>query len=120
MFERIKALMGRWQDLKEVDSLSERDLDDLGMSRDQVRAFIRMPHDIADRVKHMAEIFGIGEEELHLNHESYVEILSTCGTCKERGKCSHLLAHAATAKPADAGFCLNAETFAAQAAQPAA
>lgn len=119
MFERIKSLMDRWHDIKEVDSLTERDLNDLGMSRDQVRAFIRMPHDIGDRVKHMAEIFGITDEELHMNHESYVDILTTCGSCKERGRCSHLLAHAATARPADASFCLNAETFAAQASQPA-
>ena len=49
MFDRIKTLMTRWQDAKEIDALSERDLDDLGMTRDQVLAFSRMPADIADQ-----------------------------------------------------------------------
>ena len=38
MFDRIKALTHRWQDLKEIAQLSQRDLDDLGMTRDQVEA----------------------------------------------------------------------------------
>lgn len=120
MFERIKSLMERWHDIKEIDALSERDLDDLGMSRDQVQAFARMPRDISDRVKHMAAIFGLSDAELQVNHEGYLEILSTCGSCRDRAKCSHLLARGADASPLEADFCLNAETFAAQAAQPAA
>ena len=30
MFDRIRALLDRWHDLKSVDALSDRDLDDLG------------------------------------------------------------------------------------------
>ena len=53
MFDRIKALTHRWQDLKEIAQLSQRDLDDLGMTRDQVEAFARMPQDVPDRVRAM-------------------------------------------------------------------
>ena len=63
MFERIKALMERWHETKEINELSDRDLSDLGMSREQVQAFSRMPRDIADRVKHMAAVFGLSEAE---------------------------------------------------------
>ncbi|MBI1171630.1 DUF1127 domain-containing protein [bacterium] len=116
MFERIKALMERWQDVKEINALTDRDLDDLGMSRDQVQAFARLPHDVADRVKHMAAVFGLSDAELHRDHAAYLELLSTCGTCRERAHCAHVLADAARDLPVDASFCLNAEAFAAQTA----
>ena len=105
MFDRIKTLMTRWQDAKEIDALSERDLDDLGMTRDQVLAFSRMPADIAD---------------LRRNQQDYRDILSTCSTCRDRAKCSHLLGRGADALAAEATFCLNAEVFEANTAQPAA
>ena len=120
MFERIKALMERWHDVKEINELSQRDLDDLGMSRDQVQAFARMPHDIGQRVKHMAAIFGISEAELQVNHDAYLEILSTCGYCRDRAKCAHLLAQGADASALEAEFCLNYDTFNALADQPVA
>lgn len=120
MFERIKTLMQRWHDIKEINALSDRDLADLGMSRGQVEAFARMPRDISDRVAHMAAVFGLSNAELHMNHEAYLGLLSTCGTCRDRAQCSHVLARGALATPAEAGFCLNAESFAAQAAHPAA
>ena len=37
MLERIRALVDRWRELKEIDALTDRDLDDLGMTRAQVR-----------------------------------------------------------------------------------
>ncbi len=119
MFERIKALMERWHDIKEINDLTEHDLDDLGMSREQVLAFARMPHDISDRVKHMGRVFGIPDTALQLDHNSYLEILSTCGSCRDRSKCAHLLARE-DAVPQEASFCLNAEVFAAEAERPAA
>jgi uncharacterized protein YjiS (DUF1127 family) len=120
MFDRIKTLMTRWQDAKEIDALSERDLDDLGMTRDQVLAFSRMPADIADRVTHMAAIFGLSDADLRRNQQDYRDILSTCSTCRDRAKCSHLLGRGADAVASEASFCLNAEVFEARAAQPAA
>ena len=112
MFERIKAVAEKWQSLKEVDSLTERDLDDLGMTRDQVYRFIRMPADIGDRVKHMAAIFGLSEADVQKDHTSYVEILERCGTCTDRAACSKVLALGDAARPEQCDFCRNARTFA--------
>lgn len=120
MFGRIKTMMERWGALKEVDQLSDHELDDLGMSREQLRAFIQMPQDVGDRVRHMGAIFGLSPEELQMNHEQWIEILSTCGGCKHRAECSHVLAKGKDAQPEECGFCLNAETFTAEAARPAA
>lgn len=119
MFERIKSVMSRWGELKEVDRLSQHELDDLGMTREQLRAFVQMPQDVGARVRHMGEIFGLSAAELQMNHDQWVEILSTCGQCSHRRECSDVLAKR-YAEPSDCDFCLNAATFAREAGRPAA
>ena len=111
MFERIKSLVDRWQDLKEIDALSDRDIDDLGMTRDQVRQFVMMPADIAERVQHMAAVFGLSQDDLHRNHGAYVEMLERCGGCTDRAACSRALAMGDKASPAACAFCRNADAF---------
>ena len=111
MFDRIKTLLHRWHDLAEVSALSDRDLDDLGMTRDQVERFVRMPADVPDRVAAMGEIFGISAEELKRDHNTWLDLLQTCGTCHERGACAHVLERGALSRPQDCGFCPNAAAF---------
>lgn len=113
MFERIKALMERWHEIKEISALTDRDLDDLGMTRDQLTRFAHMPKDVANRVTHMAEIFGLSEDDIRRDHAAYVDLLETCGSCADRGACSLVLAKGELASPADCGFCLNRHAFAA-------
>jgi hypothetical protein len=115
MFQRIKALVDHWHEMKEVESLTERDLDDLGMTRSQVEAFVRMPHDVPDRVIAMAEIFGLSEAQIKADHDGYVNLLYTCGHCKERGACTLLLERGSLTGPEDARFCLNKHAFESQA-----
>ncbi|MDZ4087777.1 MAG: DUF6455 family protein [Tabrizicola sp.] len=112
MFARIRALIDRLHDVQEVNSLSDRDLADLGMTRDQVLDFLRMPRDINDRVTAMGAIFGLPETELKRDHGLWVEILSTCGHCADRGACARLLAKGDQAQPTEATFCGNREAFA--------
>lgn len=111
MFERIRALIARWQELKEVDSLSDRDLDDLGMTRDQVRAFALMPEDVQDRVTAMGRIFGISEADLKRDHAMWIELLESCGQCYDRGACGLALAQSDLTRAADCGFCRNRDNF---------
>jgi Family of unknown function (DUF6455) len=111
MFERIKSVLENLRRLKEVETLTDRDLDDLGMSRDQVLRFLQMPADIADRVRHMAQVFGLSEQEVQRDHGAYVALLETCGTCTERAACSHVLALGDEARPDLCRFCLNAPAF---------
>ena len=116
MFQRIKALVDHWHQLNEVESMTDRDLDDLGMTRDQVEAFVRMPRDVPDRVAAMATIFGLTESQLRADHEAYVDLLHTCGHCKERGACALVLERGELSRPEDASFCLNKQAFTGQAA----
>ena len=111
MFERMKALIARWNELREVSALTDRDLVDLGMSRAQVEAFVRMPHDVPDRVLAMAEIFGLSETEVQADHAQWLELLETCGTCQDRGACKLVLERGELSRPQDCSFCLNAPCF---------
>jgi len=115
MFDRIKSLIDRWNEVREVNALTDRDLSDLGMSRGQVEAFVRMPHDVPDRVLAMAEIFGLSETEVKANHAEWLELLETCGTCHDRGACKLVLERGELSRPSDCAFCLNAHTFDAKA-----
>jgi hypothetical protein len=111
MFDRIRSLLRRIEEVREVDALTERDLDDLGMSRAQVYEFLRMPRDIADRVMAMGAIFGVPEADLKRDHGQWVDLLTVCGHCADRGACDKVLARAAEADPARVDFCGNRDVL---------
>lgn len=112
MFDRIRTLLHRLHDVKEVNALTDRDLDDLGISRAQVLDFLRMPQDITQRVTAMGAIFGLPEADLRRDHWQWVDLLSTCGHCGERGTCARILALGDMADPDRVTFCCNREVFA--------
>jgi hypothetical protein len=112
MLDRIRALIHRLQDVAEINALTDREISDLGMSRDQVLDFLRMPQDITERVTAMAAIFGVPEAALRRDHAQWVELLATCGHCADRGACARVLAKGSAAVGADAPFCGNGPAFA--------
>jgi hypothetical protein len=112
MFERIRALIDRLHEVQEVNALSDRDLDDLGMSREQVLGFLKMPRDISERVTAMGKIFGVSELELKRDHAQWVDLLTVCGHCADRASCAKMLAKGAAAQASEAGFCCNRGSFA--------
>ena len=112
MFDRIRALITRLHDVQEVNALSDRDLDDLGMTRAQLLDFLAMPRDIDQRVTAMGAIFGLSERALKHDHGLWVELLSSCGQCADRAACGKLLAKGDAAAPSEAVFCANRDTFA--------
>jgi Family of unknown function (DUF6455)/Domain of unknown function (DUF1127) len=112
MLDRIRALIARLRDVQEVNALSDRDLDDLGVSREQIVGFLRMPRDISERVTAMGQIFGLSEDELKRDHPQWIDLLSTCGHCSDRSACTKVLDKGSKADPADATFCGNRSVFA--------
>ncbi len=114
MFNRIKTLIQRWNEVRAVSAFSDRDLADLGLSRAQLEAFVRMPDDVPDRVLAMAAIFGLSETEVKANHGEWLELLESCGGCRDRGACALVLERGELSRPCDCGFCLNAACFAAK------
>lgn len=112
MFDRIRTLIHRLHEVTEADALSDRDLDDLGLSRDQLLAFLRMPQDITERVTAMAAIFGVPEADLKHDHPQWIDLLTTCGHCADRGACRKVLDKGTAARAEEAGFCGNRAVFA--------
>lgn len=117
MFDRIRALLHRLNEVREVSALTDRDLHDLGLSREQVLQFLEMPDDISDRVTAMGAIFGVPLADLKRDHAQWIDLLTTCGHCADRAACSQVLG-SAHPQPADCGFCGNRQSFADLALQP--
>lgn len=111
MFERIKSLLHRWHDLAEVERLTDRELDDLGVSRHQLRALAALPADVPSRVTAMAGLFGVSEADLRRDHGTWLDLLEGCGQCKDRGACALVLEREGLSRPQDAAFCPNARSF---------
>jgi Family of unknown function (DUF6455) len=112
MFDRIRSLIQRLHEVTEADALTDRDLSDLGISRDQLVDFLRMPQDITERVTAMGAIFGLPESELKRNYPQWIDLLSTCGHCTDRGACRRVLDKGVVARPDEASFCGNRAAFA--------
>jgi hypothetical protein len=117
MFDRIRSILHRIEEIREVDEMSDHDLADLGLTRGQLYDFLRMPRDLDARVTAMAAIFGLTGDQLKHDHGIWVDLLSTCGHCTDRAACSALLAEVGSAKSADAHFCPNHDAFAGLARQ---
>jgi hypothetical protein len=112
MFERIRRLWARAADEDAIIALSDRDLADLGLSRDQALNLVRLPDDVPGRVAAMGAIFGLSEDELIRDRDQWEELLVTCNQCRETVACRHLLEVGDMATPTQAGFCPNAGRFA--------
>ena len=110
MFDRIRTLIHRLHEVKEVSALTDRDLADIGLSRDQMIDFLAMPRDINKRVTAMGAIFGVPPADLKRDHGLWLDLLTTCGHCTDRAACSQALDQGAL--PADCGFCGNRTAFA--------
>ncbi|MEY4981746.1 MAG: hypothetical protein RIR62_12 [Pseudomonadota bacterium] len=113
MIERVRDFLLKWRERTEIDALTDRDLRDLGLSRDQVRTIARMPADSAARMAAMARLFGITAAALTRDHALYHELLCACGSCKDRAACALVLDKGDLARPSDCAFCPNAQSFAA-------
>lgn len=111
MLERIRRILDRVQDMRAIAALSDRELIDLGLSRDQAINMAALPQDVPGRVTAMARIFGISEQELLRDRNEWVELLETCHACTELAACRRLLRDPSGATPRHAAFCPNREHF---------
>lgn len=111
VFERLRMMFDLWRDQREIDALSDREVEDLGLTRDQLRAFARVPMDVPERLVAMAAIFGLTEADVKRNYADYLELLEVCAQCGARRECAETLDHFTTAKPASCGFCPNSTSY---------
>lgn len=114
----LQQLLKRYRDLSVIAELSERELADIGVSREQALHLAAMPRDVPGRITAMARIFGIAEEALQRDRAAWMEMLEVCDGCRELPACRRLLMLGDFATPEEAGFCPNRACFDRQ-AQPA-
>lgn len=112
MLDRIRRFFARAADIRAVEALSDRELADLGVSRDQAMNLVTMPDDVSGRIAAMARIFGLTEADLTRDRGEWEEVLMTCHACRELGACRRLLADPDRATPTQAAFCPNSGRFA--------
>lgn len=115
MFERIRQIFDRWHALEELARMSDADLADLGVTRDQALALATMPADVPERLRAMAAIFGLSEADLHRDHATWLEVTETCASCGARPACKRKLEREAVFEgsvlPDEVAFCPNARTY---------
>lgn len=119
MFERIRQIFDRWHALEELAQMSDSDLHDLGVTRDQALTLATMPRDVPQRLRTMAAIFGLTEDDLHRDHATWLEVTETCANCGARPACRRMLDREAVFEgsvlPGEVAFCPNAQTYRAMA-----
>jgi hypothetical protein len=115
MFDRIRDMRARARSVAEVAALSDRDLADLGVGRDQAFRLAAAPADTADRMERMAGIFAVDADLLHRDHGTMLALAETCAGCGARGACATTLALDAafpgTVAASECGFCPNSGDY---------
>lgn len=94
------------RELKEIDALDDRALDEIGLSRSQLREIVETPDAVAARMTAMARRHGLDPEAIEQNRQDYAHLLDTCAHCHATGQCAAYLADQ-TRGTAAAGFCPN-------------
>lgn len=111
MFERIRHLMKKYRDLSEIADLSDRELADLGVSRDQAMSLASIPEGVAGRVVAMAQVFGLSQDDLMRNRGEWADLIETCNGCTTRSECRSFMAAGRPGGPAAVDFCPNRANF---------
>jgi hypothetical protein len=119
MLEQFRNFLRHLRETREAAALSDRELADIGISRDQLHFFMNLRQDVPERVAAMAAVFGVSETDLRAVHGEYLDILGTCGTCADHGACGVALAEGSLKGPDDCTFCPNWDIFHAKARTPA-
>lgn len=114
MFAKITAMFERWEQRREIEDLSDREVADMGLSRDDLMDFMHIPPDSAERLAAMAALLGMSPAMLHASYGEYLERLYDCGHCRDRKVCAGVLAQGQAVTPGDVPYCRNAGGIAAQ------
>ncbi|MDN5788013.1 DUF6455 family protein [Pseudorhodobacter sp.] len=113
MFEKLKARLARKSLLEEVGTMPDRDLSDLGVSREQLANMVRIPDAVPDRMEKMADRFGADFTRLQRARDSYLDAVEECHHCGATKACGKALARSGAdqATPEELDFCPNAELY---------
>lgn len=112
MLDRLSQILHRWTALSVMGGPTDRDLAELGLTRDQAERLTHLPRAVPERMAAMAAIFGLTPAQLEANRADWIELAENCAECRHKGECRSTLAKGAAAQPAETGFCPNAPHYA--------
>lgn len=113
MLDTLRRVLTRWEALSVAGGPTDRDLAELGLSRDQAARLAALPAAVPARMRGVAAIFGLTPEDIEANRADWIELAEVCAGCSATRPCRAMLEGPAGATPAEAAaFCPNALHYA--------
>jgi hypothetical protein len=105
MLEKFRQFVKHYRELQEIDQLGPEELDDLGLTRDELKLLVQAPEKVTERQMAMAAKFGLTADDFSRNRHDYAWAIAACEDCRAVKQCRHYLASDMTAEQSD--FCPN-------------
>ncbi len=115
MFEHLKEKLAQGREVREIEAMDARELDEIGLSRDDLISVAQTPNAVRERMEAMAAVHGVSASILNENRVDYVELLAKCRHCGQTAHCADFLGDARAAGDG-ADFCPNHSDYVALAA----
>jgi hypothetical protein len=112
MLDHLSHILHRWTALSVTGGPTDRDLADLGLTRDQADRLAHLPRAVPERMAAMAAIFGLSQAELEASRDDWLAFAETCADCRHKGACRSTLAKGPAALRTETDFCPNAAQYA--------
>lgn len=112
MLDRLSHILHRWAALSITGGPSEKDLADLGLTREQADRLAQLPRTVPERMTAMAAIFGIPQAVLESHVDDWLGLAETCAACRHKRECRATLAKGPEARREETGYCPNAGHYA--------
>ena len=110
MFERLKGMIERNRQLREIEGMVARDLGDMGVERDELSALIQTPAEVLARQSEMARKFDLEDSDFGPHRHDHALVVERCACCGAAAECRRFLADPASTAEA-AVFCPNAGLY---------
>ncbi|MDE3027726.1 MAG: DUF1127 domain-containing protein [Paracoccaceae bacterium] len=115
MFELLKEKLAQAREVREIEAMDPRELDEIGLSRDDLINIAETPNAVCRRMEAMAAVHGIDAETMNQNRVDYGQLLAKCRHCGQTAHCADFLGDANVAGDG-AEFCPNHSDYVALAA----
>ena len=91
---------------QEVAALDERELNDIGVTREALEYLIEVDPAVYGRMNRMAVLHGLTPRDLQVDRADFTHLAHTCDHCSAKRRCDQTLGKEETSV-ADTGFCPN-------------
>lgn len=108
--DHFHAVQERRRELRDIAALDPRALDEIGLSRGQLRRIAETPAAVNARMLEMARRHSLDPAKLEACRQDYAELLDTCAHCRATAACAAYLAEPSHG-PYAAGFCPNHKDY---------